>query len=103
MVSSSASRVWTISGRPVCAGGGDVGAEARRLPVARGEVVEVVEAALADGDDLGFGGELDQRGRVVEPLLAGLVRMDAHGADHARCRRRPGPRTTVQPPRFVAM
>ena len=64
------------------AGGRDVGAKARGLPVARGKVVEIVEAALADGDDAGVSGELEQRCRVVEALLAGLVRVDADGAEH---------------------
>ena len=80
MVSSSASRVWTISGRPVARAPG-CGCGSSLCCRSRGRVVvEIVEAALADGDDLGMRRQLEQRGRVVEALLAGLVRVDADRA-----------------------
>ena len=60
--------------------GGDVGAEAARLPIARRQVVEIVEAALADRDHPRVRGELDQRRGIVQAFLAGLVRVDADGA-----------------------
>ena len=62
--------------------GRDVGAEAGRLPVARAEIVEIVEAALADRDHPRMRGELDQRCGIVEALPAGLVGMDADRAEH---------------------
>ena len=49
MVSSSASRVWTTSGRPVARAARMWVRKLAVLPVARGVVVEIVEAALADG------------------------------------------------------
>ena len=81
MVSSSASRVWTISGRPVARA---AAMWVRKLAACRSrgaEVVEIVEAALADRDHARVGGELDQRCRIVEAFLAGLVRVDADGAE----------------------
>ncbi len=51
-MSSSASRVWTISGRPAVRAARDVGAEALLLPIARTVVVEIVEPGLAEADDL---------------------------------------------------
>jgi hypothetical protein len=61
--------------------GVDVRPEARRLPAARRQIIEMVEAALADGDNPRMPRQLQERGRIVETLLAGLVRVDAHRAD----------------------
>ena len=69
-VSSSASRVWTISGRPVARAAAIWARKLVVLPVARAVVVEIVEAGLADADDLGMRAPARSAGRgVVLPLL----------------------------------
>ena len=60
--------------------GADVAAEILGLRVARGLVVEVVQAGFADADDarvVGLGGDLLGR---RQRALAGVVRVDADGA-----------------------
>jgi hypothetical protein len=59
---------------------GDVGAEALGLLRARAVLVVEVEAGLADADNLGMAGRLDQAVRRALPLLLRLVRMNAHRA-----------------------
>ena len=61
-------------------GRGDMGAEAGLLAVARTVIVVVVEAGLAEADDLRMAGQGDQRRRVGFGLPAGLVGMNADGA-----------------------
>ena len=79
-VSWSASRVWTISGRPVCAAAAICARKLSACSVARAVLVVEVEAGLADADHLGMARRLDQRGRECLPLLLRLVRMDADRA-----------------------
>ena len=59
-VSRSASRVCTISGRPVWRAAAMWRAEALGLLLARAVLVVEVEAGLADADDLGMARRLDQ-------------------------------------------
>ena len=66
------------------AGGGDMGAEALLLRVARAVVVVVVEPRLADRHHLGMAGARDQVGGADVELLVGVVRMGADRADTRR-------------------
>ena len=61
-MSSSASRVWTTSGRPVCARRVDMRLEPLALRGAVGLVVIIIEPAFADGDHARMCRGLDQRG-----------------------------------------
>ena len=76
-MSSSASRVWTTSGRPVCARRVDMRLEPLALRGAVGLVVIIIEPALADGDHARMVGALDQRRGAEVGMRVGLVRMDA--------------------------
>ena len=59
-VSPSASRVWTISGRPVWRAAAIWARKLSACSVARAVLVVEVEAGLADADDLGMARRLDQ-------------------------------------------
>src|SRR4051812_48457206 len=59
-----------------------MGPEAGCLAVPWSEIIDVVEAALADGNDLWMRRSRDEWGRIVEPLLPRMVRVDAQSADH---------------------
>ena len=61
--------------------GGDVVAKALLLRLARAVVVEVVEARLADGDDLGMRGEAHDLLDGNVELLVGIVGMRADRAE----------------------
>ena len=81
-VSSSASRVWMISGRPVVARRLDMRGEALALGGAVGLVVIIIEPALADGDDARVRRRLDQRRGAEVGMGIGLVRVDADAGPH---------------------
>ena len=66
--------------------GADMGAEAGLLHVARGAVVEVVEAGLADADDLGMAGQCGDVLGCRDRFLRRVVRVDADGAPEVRLR-----------------
>ena len=66
--------------QPGFARGGNVGAEALRLRLARGVVVMIVEAGLADRHHLRVGGKAHQLGRGDVQFFRRIVRM---GADRA--------------------
>ena len=66
--------------QPGQAGGADVGAEVLLLHVARGAVVEVVEAGLADADHPRMLGQRGDGFGVGNRRFRGVVRMDADGA-----------------------
>ena len=76
-MSSSASRVWTTSGRPVVARRLDMRAEALALGGAVGLVVIIIEPALADRDHARVRRRLDQRRGAEVGMGVGLVRVDA--------------------------
>ena len=81
-MSSSASRLWITSGRPVCAGGRDLGPETRCLHVARRVIIMIVEPGFADRHHLGMGRQPDI---FIEPdigLLGSIVGMRADRAPH---------------------
>ena len=63
-VSASASRAWTISGRPVWRAAAIWARKLSACSVARAVLVVEVEPGLADADDLGMARGLDQRGRA---------------------------------------
>ena len=60
--------------------GGDMGAEAARLRLARAVLVEIIEPRLAERDDLRMPGQLDQFVGRNAVFLVGVMRM---GADRA--------------------
>jgi hypothetical protein len=78
-MTSSASRVWTTSGRPVSRAARD-GRGTPGLDVARAEVVVEVEAGLADADHARIGAQLHQCLFGEVGILLGLVRV---GSDRA--------------------
>ncbi len=57
--------------------GGNVGAKPLRLRVARGFVVEVIEASLADRNDLGMAGEFFKITYSYVQFLMRIMRMRA--------------------------
>ena len=67
-------------------GGADMGAEILLLHVARGAVVEVVQAGFADADDLRVVRHLGQGFRRRDRRFRGVVRMHADGAPEVRVR-----------------
>ena len=76
-MSSSASRVWTTSGRPVCARRLDMRPEPLALRGPVGLVVIIVEPAFADRDHARMRRRLDQRRRAEVGMRIRFVGMNA--------------------------
>ena len=89
-MSSSASRAWMTSGRPLSRAAAICVRNTLRLHVARAVVVVVVEPGLADRDAARMTRQRDDLGCRHVRLLGGVVGMGADGAEHARRAPRPG-------------